>query len=78
MAFDDRMEETLLGVYGADGERGAGKERIRLQSELDRARDQVAPCPPPAFLLCCIHLLTRLSGSLGATMTTLRTGKNDK
>ena len=36
-----RMEETLLGVYGADGWRGAAKERIKLQSELDRARDQV-------------------------------------
>ncbi len=38
-----RMEETLLGVYGADGWRGAAKERIKLQSELDRARDQVLP-----------------------------------
>ena len=46
------MEETLLGVYGADGWRGAAKERIKLQSELDRARDQVLllywPLPPPA------------------------------
>ncbi|KAL0022420.1 hypothetical protein WJX77_010601 [Trebouxia sp. C0004] len=39
-----RMEETLLGVYGADGWRGAAKERIKLQSELDRARDQVMKC----------------------------------
>lgn len=37
-----RMEETLLGVYGADGLRGAGKERIQLQSEMNRATDQVA------------------------------------
>ncbi len=36
-----RTEETLLRVYGADQGRGAGKERIKLQSELDRAADQV-------------------------------------
>ncbi len=57
------MEETLLGVYGADGWRGAAKERIKLQSELDRARDQVLPSsiptppPPPsmpdALILLC-------------------------
>ncbi len=52
-----RMEETLLGVYGADGWRGAAKERIKLQSELDRARDQVLPSsiptPPPLVLARC-------------------------
>ena len=55
-----RMEETLLGVYGADGWRGAAKERIKLQSELDRARDQVALIKPPSLPLpgavqsCCV------------------------
>jgi len=47
------MEETLLGVYGADGWGGAAKERIKLQSELDRARDQVLLSSPPVLLSCC-------------------------
>ena len=38
-----RMEETLLNAYGADGHRGSGQERIKLQSEMDRAHKQVYP-----------------------------------
>ena len=38
-----RMEETLLDAYGADGHRGSAKERVKLQSEMDRAIKQVPP-----------------------------------
>ena len=38
------MEETLLDAYGADGQRGSAKERVKLQSEMDRAQKQVLPC----------------------------------
>ena len=66
------MEETLLGVYGADGWRGAAKERIKLQSELDRARDQVLssqtptpPPPPPAR--CCNPVVLSIVFCAGST-----------
>ena len=42
-----RREDTLLGVYGADAWGGASQERVKLQFELDRAREQVAPIPSP-------------------------------
>lgn len=38
------MEETLLEAYGADGHRGSAKERVKLQSEMDRAQTQVHIC----------------------------------
>ncbi|DBA68760.1 hypothetical protein WJX79_008804 [Trebouxia sp. C0005] len=55
-----RMEETLLGVYGADGWRGAAKERIKLQSELDRARDQVMKCK--AIIRDCVKFCEDAEG----------------
>ena len=36
-----RREEEILRVYGADAQGGQAKERIKLQSELDRAQEQV-------------------------------------
>ena len=39
--FICRREEEILRVYGADAQGGQAKERIKLQSELDRAQEQV-------------------------------------
>ncbi|KAL3155661.1 hypothetical protein ABBQ32_012692 [Trebouxia sp. C0010 RCD-2024] len=55
-----RREDTLLGVYGADAWGGASQERVKLQYELDRAREQVLKCK--AIIRECVKFCEEAEG----------------